>query len=681
MILTTTGTVSPVIIQIGNVGLRDGNNQPLQLIHPTVDFDLNDLYDPESIDRVLPVIQQRLDDGEITVKDQQGNNVTNVDDLSTDFTLADAAAAAPVQSVEGRIGAIDVTKADVDLDQADNTSDADKPVSTAQGAAITGAIGAHEAAANPHTQYLISILQGTNISVDNTNPQNPEVSSSASGGGQNLGFGTLEYVGTTVPPGPGQISFNNANPDNASIVYISNQTIEGVDSGLLLANIVPGSTIRLPATDQFAALNLFISNSNVTDQGSYTEIELLSVSNVPQTYQPANGTIFNLIFDVVIPSAFPNGYFFRRPITIDPANVTGSLDHNNLPVLVTIQNNDFIAGGSKVQLGTTFSNSSANPANRIVDIAFFAANGTTQLSHELVEYNPLTGLVVAFVKVPVVSGSVPTLFHMYYGNEAVNSSQEDTVNVWKGHQLQGGSSWDWTFVLHMNRIITSEVNPETLNTEDHFKDSTENTVNPNVLNNGIAAQLVTGPWGSKRINANNSPWMTMTTNKGLPTGNAGTMIVFASFGNQTVDAVVATEGFGDNNGEMSWHMGIEDNEQFGARIDTVGGFNRSDGPAIPTGTDIMQSLVYDPSAGFPQAKKYLDGVQVATFGNLSGNFDTKNVPWQWFKRNGSNRFLNAEVQENRWVNGFAVPEQWQQTEAFMFKNPSIFAVIGPEQTP
>jgi hypothetical protein len=53
------------------------------------------------------------------------------------YTNARAAAAAPVQSVAGRTGAISLAKADVGLGNVDNTADASKPVSTAQAAADT----------------------------------------------------------------------------------------------------------------------------------------------------------------------------------------------------------------------------------------------------------------------------------------------------------------------------------------------------------------------------------------------------------------------------------------------------------------------------------------------------------------------------------------------------------------
>ena len=60
---------------------------------------------------------------------------------------------APVQSVAGRTGAVVVTKADVGLSNADNTSDVNKPTSTAQQASIDLKMTQHNANVDPHPQY------------------------------------------------------------------------------------------------------------------------------------------------------------------------------------------------------------------------------------------------------------------------------------------------------------------------------------------------------------------------------------------------------------------------------------------------------------------------------------------------------------------------------------------------
>jgi len=54
------------------------------------------------------------------------------------FTTVRASAAAPVQSVSGRTGAVILAKSDVGLANVDNTSDADKPISSATSTALSG---------------------------------------------------------------------------------------------------------------------------------------------------------------------------------------------------------------------------------------------------------------------------------------------------------------------------------------------------------------------------------------------------------------------------------------------------------------------------------------------------------------------------------------------------------------
>lgn len=60
-------------------------------------------------------------------------------------TAAEAAAAAPVQSVNGQQGAVTITKASIGLSNVDNTSDANKPVSTLQQAAIDQKVDKNQA--------------------------------------------------------------------------------------------------------------------------------------------------------------------------------------------------------------------------------------------------------------------------------------------------------------------------------------------------------------------------------------------------------------------------------------------------------------------------------------------------------------------------------------------------------
>ena len=71
------------------------------------------------------------------------------------FTTTRASAAAPVQSVAGRTGAVTLSKSDVGLGNVDNTSDAAKPISTATQTALDGK------AASSHQHAASDIITGT----------------------------------------------------------------------------------------------------------------------------------------------------------------------------------------------------------------------------------------------------------------------------------------------------------------------------------------------------------------------------------------------------------------------------------------------------------------------------------------------------------------------------------------
>jgi hypothetical protein len=77
------------------------------------------------------------------------------------FSAALAAAAAPVQSVAGRTGAVTLAKADVGLPNVDNTSDADKPISTLVQTALAGKQSAGSYA--PATGIDPSAITGTAV--------------------------------------------------------------------------------------------------------------------------------------------------------------------------------------------------------------------------------------------------------------------------------------------------------------------------------------------------------------------------------------------------------------------------------------------------------------------------------------------------------------------------------------
>jgi len=64
------------------------------------------------------------------------------------------------------------------------------------------------------------------------------------------------------------------------------------------------------------------------------------------------------------------------------------------------------------------------------DIIFRASDGITQLDHEVEKYVPSTGELVAWVRIPTLSGSSDTTIYLYYGDSSVSSPTENPSGVW-----------------------------------------------------------------------------------------------------------------------------------------------------------------------------------------------------------------------------------------------------------
>jgi hypothetical protein len=90
------------------------------------------------------------------LRDRATHTGTQTASTISDFNTA-SSTAAPVQSVAGKTGTVSLVKADVGLSNVDNTSDANKPVSTAQATAI----GTAQTNAESYADGLIASLKGT----------------------------------------------------------------------------------------------------------------------------------------------------------------------------------------------------------------------------------------------------------------------------------------------------------------------------------------------------------------------------------------------------------------------------------------------------------------------------------------------------------------------------------------
>ncbi len=116
-------------------------------------------------------------------------------------------------------------------------------------------------------------------------------------------------------------------------------------------------------------------------------------------------------------------YSYRRAVTIDHTKIANT-DQVNFPILIS---------GTYSFLATVAHGGGVQSANGY-DIIFTSdAAGLNKLDHEIESYNPATGAINFWVRIPVLSHSADTVIYLQYGNSSVTTSQENKIGVWDGN--------------------------------------------------------------------------------------------------------------------------------------------------------------------------------------------------------------------------------------------------------
>jgi hypothetical protein len=130
------------------------------------------------------------------------------------------------------------------------------------------------------------------------------------------------------------------------------------------------------------------------------------------------------------------GNYYAK-LTIDNTKVAGTGDHTDFPVLVSgiydgagrtpnFRHRDF---NGNIENATT-----GGAGGNIVipaDLAFYDdASKTTQYDHEIEKWNPETGELIAWVRIPTLKWNSDTDFYVHFGDSTKTVSQENVNGVW-----------------------------------------------------------------------------------------------------------------------------------------------------------------------------------------------------------------------------------------------------------
>ena len=177
-------------------------------------------------------------------------------------------------------------------------------------------------------------------------------------------------------------------------------------------------------------------------------------------------------------------YSYGKKITIDNTKVSGSTSLTDFPILISLTDNDL----------RSTSNSGYVQNTNGYDITFKNATGTTVLSHEIEKYNPSTGELIAWVKVPSLSATTDTEINMYYGNPCI-SSDPSSSSTWNS---------DYIVDMHMDDNPTGTIS-----------NSSQQNFNASSFGSMTSTDILTGKIGNGTDFDGSNDGFTMSDNNSL----------------------------------------------------------------------------------------------------------------------------------------------------------------------
>jgi hypothetical protein len=261
---------------------------------------------------------------------------------------------------------------------------------------------------------------------------------------------------TTDEPADSQIEYGLTTAYGASSAVDNTLTTSHT---LTFNNLTPGTTYnyRVKSKDVYA---------NATNSFNY------SFSTLAPTQQTQTQT------ETTTLSQSYKDWLFRKVITLNKSKIQGS--HTNFPLLISLTDPDLksTSGGGKV--------ASTQGADLV-----FTTSDDTKLSHEIEKYDPTTGQLIAWVKVPSISSATDTTLNLYFGNSGVGD-QQDKTNVWDSN---------YRFVYHLGDGDSTSAN--------FYQDSTSNNIDATLWDGDSDSTQDTGKIGYGYNFAGDADYMTL----------------------------------------------------------------------------------------------------------------------------------------------------------------------------
>ncbi len=483
------------------------------------------------------------------------------------------------------------------------------------------------------------------------------VTIAGSGFGLSQNGSTVTFNGTSATPtswSAGSITVPvPAGATDGSVVV----TVGGASSNGVLFTLNPIITSLGPSTGTSGTAVTILGSNFSANQGTVTfngtAASISSWSNgsitavVPNGASSGNVIVSNggVLSNGVPFTVGPIVYANERTITLNHTKVPNT-DQANFPVLIA---------GTYSFLATTANGGKVQSPNGW-DIIFSSdAAGNNKLDHEIESYDPATGTINFWVRVPLLSHLADTVIYVQYGSGSVLTSQENKTGVWDSN---------YQMVLHMGEAAAP------------YHDSTSNEYMGANGALGPPAQAA-GKIGEGQsfggyiaFSQSPSPAGAITLEAWVQTSESGQRGVLGKWGND-----------GSSNGDEAYQMMYS------------GGFpgfnfNSTDGTSVnlSNNTTINDGNWHHVVAAAPatgNAFIYTDGVQTASVSNThpllattsdrflvgASGLDTLSFP-----------VMTGSLDEVR-ISSSARSGDWVATEYNNQNSPSTFGSAGQENAP
>ena len=337
-------------------------------------------------------------------------------------------------------------------------------------------------------------------------------------------------------------------------------------------------------------------------------------------------------------SSWPNGYAYRRAITISHTQVVNT-DQLSFPVLIA---------GTFGYLANTASGGCVTNPNGF-DIVFTSdAGGNTPLPYERESYSGSTGAVDFWVQVPVLSHTSDTVIYVFYGNSSVTTDQSNHAGTWDSN---------YKAIWHL-------ANGTTLSGADSSSNGVNGTNSSMTATAGLIDGAGAGDGGAgHQINTGNDPYPSSTFSSSGLTLSAWVKPASTS----AIGQVVSLEGayvLDVNSGRAGFEIDGSGNDLMSAA-------------SVPTGS---WTYIVGTSDGSGNVKLYVNGIMSSSAPQSFFNLDSLMRPYSIGGHpvfSGYN--FNGIIDEAR-ISNISRSADWIATEYNNQNGSSSFFSVGPATT-